>query len=406
MATLDMTAFDAVLKDHYTPEKVRELSAYNNPLFAMIRKKKAGGKKYIQPVEFQKPGGGSATFSTAKTNQTVSKYEDFQLTRKKRYQLVTIDNETIEASADNPDAFLSAFDEFDRGFKGFGEVVNSQIYRTGGGSIGRIASSTTLTGPTIVLTDPADAFNFYIGQKVVLSDADGTGTIRDSSDTLEVTDIDRENGEITVAENINTVSGAAANDFIFTEGDHGACISGLASWLPTDRSGLGTTFFSVDRSQDEERLAGIYMDGTGMALDEVLIKLVARIGKHGGQPNWLLMNPETLSDMMLLWNSKGVVMQPVKTELTPTIGFKGFEVNVGGQDVTIYKDRSCPSSRVYALQSDTWTLWHTGPMPGFLNEKAGSILRVVEDADSYETRIGAYMQLGCSAPGWNGVAAI
>lgn len=400
------TDHDAVLKDYYTPERVNELSYYENPFYGMVKKRKQGGRKYIQPVEIQRPGGGSASFAKAKANQTKSKFEDFQLTRVKTYQLATVENEIIEASADDESAFLPAFDEFNRAFSACGDKIAKQMFRTKGGSIGKIGATTTLGGAVIVLDDPADAFNFYIDQLITLSATDGTGTERDTADTLAVTAIDRESGEITVAENISTVSGAALGDFIFTDGDYGACYSGLADWLPTDRTVLGTSFYGVTRSIDEDRLGGIYRDSTGEGIDEALIKLVATVAKHGGKTDCVMMNPELASDLQLIWNGKRTI-QEVETKVTPTIGFSGFRVNVaGGRTVTIYGDRNCPSNRIYALQMNTWTLWHAGSCPGFLMQRYGSILRPVETADDWESRIGAYLNLGCSAPGWNGVAKV
>jgi hypothetical protein len=400
------TDHDAVLKDYYTTERVNELSYYENPFFGMVKKRKQGGRKYVQPVEIQRPGGGSGSFAKSKANQTRSKFEDFNLTRVKTYQLATVENEIIEASADDESAFLPAFDEFNRAFSACGDKIAKQMFRTKGGNIGVIGATTNVATAVIVLADPADAFNFYIDQLVTLSATDGTGTELDSGDTLAVTAIDRESGEITVAENINTVSGAAVGNFIFTDGDYGTCYSGLADWLPVDRSVLGTAFYGVTRSIDEDRLGGIYRDSTGEGIDEALIKLVATVSKHGGKTDCVMMNPELASDLQLLWNGKRTITE-VETRVTPTIGFAGFKVNIaGGRTVTIYGDRNCPSNRIYALQMNTWTLWHAGDCPGFLMKRYGSILRPVENADDWESRIGAYLNMGCSAPGWNGVAKV
>src|SRR5689334_16942224 len=95
------TDFDGMLKDQYTPEKVRELSYYENPLLGMMRKKRRGGRRYVQPVMFGHPGGASASFSNAKTNQYGSKYNDFNITRAKQFQLITLDNELYLSAMDD-----------------------------------------------------------------------------------------------------------------------------------------------------------------------------------------------------------------------------------------------------------------------------------------------------------------
>src|SRR5689334_15831638 len=121
------TDFDAMLKDQYTTEKVHELTYYENPALGMTKKKRRGGRRYIQPVMFGHPGGASASFSKAKTNQFGSKYEDFQITRAKQFQLVTLDNELYLSAQDDLDAFEPAFDEFDKGFRGLAQKINRRL---------------------------------------------------------------------------------------------------------------------------------------------------------------------------------------------------------------------------------------------------------------------------------------
>jgi hypothetical protein len=53
------------------------------------------------------------------------------------------------------------------------------------------------------------------------------------------------------------------------------------------------------------------------------------------------------------------------------------------------------------LQLDTWTMFSAGPAPNFLQKRAGSIIKVSENADGYEARIGEYYNYSCKAPGWN-----
>lgn len=404
------TDHDAVLKDWYTDERIQDLSAYHNPFFGMVKKEMQGGRKYVQPIDIQLPGGGSASYAKSRTNQTKSLWEAFELTRVTQYQLATVGNHVIRATQNDRAAFLPAFKEFDRAFRACGDKIARQMFRTTGGSIGRISTSTTLAGADIVLTDPADAFNFYVGQLLTSDTVDGGGTETDSGDTLAVTAVDVENGIITVAENIDTVSGIAHGDYLFTDGDYGACMAGLASWLPVDRSVLSTPFYGVTRSTHEDKLGGIYLDASAMQIDEAIIKLVAKVHKHGGMVDRVLGNPETLSDLQLLWNGKRQ-MTDVEARVSPVVGYPGFKVNVpGGGAVEFYSDRNCPSNRLYALQMDTWTLYHAGECPGFLLKGLGSaysgILLPVADADDWESRIGGYFNLGCSAPGFNGVAKL
>src|SRR5690242_4848568 len=114
MAALDLTAYDPMLKDHYAPGEVANLAFQNNVALGLLRKsnkKLVGGRKWVQPIQYALPGGGSSTFATAiAAANNVSSYEAFEVTRAKHYRLGKVDNETIEATATGDvDAFEPAF---------------------------------------------------------------------------------------------------------------------------------------------------------------------------------------------------------------------------------------------------------------------------------------------------------
>ena len=400
---LDISRFTPVLKTHYVSQRVADLADIGHPFLSMVRKNpQAGGDAIKQPVKFVHPGGGAASFAKAQNNKTASDFRAFSLTRKKVYQLAEIDGETIEASIGDRNAFLRAMEEIDWAFQRAGDTLEWQLYRKAGGAIGRIESGTSLAAAVISLDDHADAFNFQVGMKVAFSSANGGGTLRDSGATLTVTAIDRENGEVTVGANLNTISAIADTDFIFRDGDYDLCMSGLDDWIPSDRSGLGSAFFGVTRSTDEDRLAGIYRQANGEPLDETVQKLTASIVKHGGRPDCVLMNPETASDLQLQLGTK-VTIESTQVKGRASYPFPAYEIMSAGRRLKIVSDSFAPSNKFWILQMDTWTLHSAGSAPMFLN-RDGQTLRASSTADSYEARIGCYVQLGCNAPSWNGVA--
>jgi hypothetical protein len=349
------------------------------------------------------------------TNGTASVYEDFLIPRKKQYQKVEVDHELLFATQNPRESFRKAMDEFDRGLRGLGEKIGRRLYRTQGGNLGKMANSTAAT-TVITLADKASAFNFHKGQTLVFSDTDGTGSLRDSGDTTTVVSVDIENAQVTCADTLSVkINAIATTDYVFSQGDYNACLAGLEDWLPVDdrSSKLAATFNSVTRSDAPDYLGGIYMDGTAMGgLDEVIIKLVGKLGKYGAQTSHVFANSESLSDLELLSNRRMRIVSEINTKIMGEggevlVGFSGYRAVVAGRTVKIYADRNCPSTRLYALQLDTWTLWHTGELVNWLGEAyTGSKLRMSDAADSAEARLGSYQNLGCSAPGWNGVAKI
>ena len=407
---------DAFLHEVYTEDKIYEQSFGDNALFAFVEKTQqvtAGGRRYIQPVEFSNPSGASADYTSAMTDNTSSQYEDFFIPRKKQYQRVQVDHELLFATQKKSDAFIEALGEFDRGFKSLGEKIGRRLYRTQGGSLGQLALSSTNT-TTGVFADNASLFNLSLNQVLQFSTTDGTGSLLDGGDTTTVTAIDHEGGTFTVADNFGVkIAGITTTSFVFQRGDYNACLAGLEDWLPvTNRATqLAASFNSVTRTPAPVYLGGVFVDGRNFAgLDEVFIKSTAKAGKYGGKTSHVFANTESLADLELISNSKIRILQELNTTIRNAdgdiiVGFNGYKVLCGGRPVKVYADRNCPSVRIYGLQLDTWTLWHTGKLINWLGEDyTGNKMQPSQNDDAAESRLGGYMNVGCSAPGYNWVA--
>jgi hypothetical protein len=410
---------DAALKDVFVPDRVAEMSYGDNPMYAMLDKMRgtmAGGRRYVQPIEFSNPGGASASYVDAMSNNTTSLYTDFLIDRKKQYQRVQVDHELLFATERKSDAFVRAIDEFDRGLRSLGEKIGRRCYRTMGGSLGKLSLASTTT-TTLSFTDNAAVFNAHMGQVLQFAAADGTGSLRDSGDTVTVIGIDHEAGTLTIDVDLATkISGVQVGDYAFPKGDFGVCIAGLADWMPIDNRAarLAASYFSTTRSVSPVYLGGVTMDGTSFGgLDEVFIKLVGKVGKYNGKTSHIFANTESLTDLELLSNSKMKIMAEIemqmKSETTGDVivGFSGYRVMIGGRTVRVFPDRNCPSNVVHALQMDTWKLWHTGEMVNWLGEDyTGHKMQPSQNDDAAEARLGGYQNLGCKAPGWNGSSKI
>lgn len=398
-----------MLKEHYSDD-VREGLANNLkcPAHGMIKEKKnVGGKFLVQPLEFDTGGGGSSGFTEALANDVASNFDDFEVTRMPNYQFAHIDNETMEASMGNINAFKPAMEEVGRKFKAAGMVDARGLFGTKGNKIGQIASTTVLASTQLELTSWTDAIKFHIGDQIVLSATNGGGTVK-AGTPLVVQKVDLRNGYITVDQNISTaIATAALLDFVFREGDYDMGMSGFADWIPDDRTTLATPFFGVDRSQWEERMAGMYIDGTGAPYDEVLIELASLVAFNGGNPNVAFMNHRTLSQLIISWQSKRRVD---KTEVKGKsgIGFKGFTVTAGSVELTLYADVFCDLTDLYVLDWDTWCKFSAGGSPKFLLRGAGGKSSIEPDpnADRWRCRVGGYRNVSCSDPGSNGRATI
>jgi hypothetical protein len=403
VAAVDLTAWNDALYVHYTTDRLYNLADKMNPtLGQLVKDTKAGGRHLSQGLIYEIGGGGSADLALAISESQASIPEEFiPILRQKIYEVAILDNETIEASAADRDAFAKAIDEIDRKFKAASNRMETKLFRGRGGWIGRSSTATNLASTVINLDDPADAFGFYKGQTIQFATTDGTSGAVLAGGPMTVASVQREAGTVTFTAQIDTtLTGETTTMFLFKNGDFGKGLIGFFDWCPIDRSTLGTAFFGVTRSDDPDRLAGIYFDGRGMPLFDVLIKVVGMLGKHSVQPDFALMNPDTMTDLILSAQGKTIIENTqVPSSRTQTIGYDTFKIRVGANVITLRTSWACPSTKMLVGVWDTWKLRSLGEMPKFLSRTG--LLHQSENADTYQARVGGYGNLFCCAPGYN-----
>ena len=395
--SLDLTSFQPVLKQHYTNDRVENMVYKDNPLLAMLAKyEQFGGENLKLPIKFGIPQGRSATFSTAQANKTNSQYKAFLLTRSKDYSLASIDNETIDASKGNSNAFLeAATTEIDGAIEACTRSLAIDLYGNGSGSRGQVTASST--GTSIQLIDIEDVTNFEVGMELVFSVAEGGGVVK--SGAVTVVGVDRGIGslEVDAMTAIDGGTGVAANDFIFAEGDYDLKIKGLRAWLPDNAPTAGDNFFGVDRSSDKTRLAGIRFDGSALPIEEALVDAAARVAREGGRPDYCFMSYTKFAE---LEKALGAKVQYVDKHINPEIGFRGIKIHGPRGPITVIPDQNCPQDKAFMLSMSYWKLYSLGKCPKILDSDGLKMLRE-SNSDAVEVRVGYYAQLGCRAPGFN-----
>lgn len=421
MSQLDLTAFDPMLKEHYSSFEIARMAMQKNKATGMLAKSQkqtsAGGREWVQPIMTALPGGGSSTFSVAVTNanNNVSAYKNFNVQRKTHYRLAKVDNHAIEATATgDQDAFESAFDEFDNGIEAEGNYINFRFFRTTAGEVGQLDGACNVATPTLVFADQSSMWGLRAGENIVASATLGSA-LRNAGATATIQAISRLTSTITLTGNGTAAIAALANtDWIYLNGDAIAAgggnlaASGLADWVP-DTAPTSTLFYNVDRTTESDYLGGIRISGTdGRSIPNLLVDAVAAVDNIGGDPDVVWMNPTTFGTLAKQLEGKWTISSAVGYDgkKMATIGFAGYRVNLNGHDLTIYTDRCCPVKRIYVLTWATWCMFSAGPAPNFLQKRAGSIIKVSEGSDGYEARIGEYYNFSCKAPGFNCVITL
>ena len=399
--SLDMNSFDAALKEHYTDDRVLDMVYKDNPLFALMPKYESfGGKNLPIPLIYGNPQGRSKTFTNAQTrgNVTTSLVTDFVLTRVKDYSIATIDNETLEASKGDANAFMeAATTEIDGAINSLTRSLAVGQYRDSSAQIGQV--SATPSGQVIIMKSPGDITNIEVGQAVEFFSAKSGGSehnINTANSQTIVAAVDRSAGSFTLSVTQDGGNDIAANDYIFVEGDRGLGISGLEDWVPASAPG-STAFFTVDRSSDTQRLGGIRYDGSADPIEEALIEGASRAAREGAKVDHAFLSYAKYAELEKALGSK---VQYVDLKMSAEVGFRGILINGPRGPIKVIPDQNCQDDVAWMLQMNTWKLYSLGKAVRVIDTDGLSMLRQAS-ADGVEVRYGFYGNVGCRGPGFN-----
>lgn len=404
MAALSADDVLAVLKEIYPTGKVpRELFYKNAPLLALLPKDEdAYGEHVKVPLLYGHPQGRSATFAQARANVTGSKYAAFEVDTKDDYAVAQITGRAIDKGKKDRGSFIRTFKgELNGSQRQLKRSLVHALYRNGGGAIGRVGSYTA-TELTFTLSDVRDAVFFEVGMELKADTTDGTsGTVHAGSATI--TAINRETGVITTDSAWDTqITGFAANDYLFVDGDFGAKLHGFEAWVPASAPGA-TTFNGVNRSVDTTRLGGVRFDGSASQIEESLIDGTELVVREGGEPDVIIVHTKTFANLAKAQGSK--VVFGFKEAYDAKIGFKTIKLPASHGEIEVIADPNCQGDVAWVIQLDTWTLYSMGAVPRLIGDDGMPYLRQ-HDSDGVEIRSVYRANLGCGAPGWNGRIAL
>lgn len=394
-----LTSFDAALKQHYTSDRVENMVYADNPFLGLVPKMEDfGGRNLPIPTIWGNPQNRSATFASGQALTSTTGIDAFLLTRVKDYSFGQIDNETLEASKGDANAFMeAATTEVDGAINTLSRSLAVDNYRAGWGDRGIIGS---ITSNVITLATADDVTNFEKNMSVVFSSSQNAAVLRASGATVLVTAVDRSAGTVTIA---STPAATVAGDYIFALGDRqdsasptALKMSGLEAWVPAS-SPSATTFFGVNRTSDVTRLAGQRYSGVGVPIEEALIEGAAVVGREGGKLDHYFMNFAKYSS---LEKSLGSKVQYVDAHANAEIAFRGIQINGPKGVINVMPDQNCPSARIFGVALKYWKLYSLGKAVRVIDTDGLQMLRQAT-SDGVEVRYGFYGNLGCRAPGYN-----
>ena len=398
------TAVSEALKEHYKPERIKEMVYKNNPLLALMPKyTKFGGENMPIPILHANPQRRSATFANGQANTSTSALKQFLLTRVSDYSFASIAHEAIKASEGNADAFIRyATMEIDGAIHSLKRSLAVAMYRDGSGSRGQVnAEPGTASDMVVTLKETDDVSNFEVGMIVNIHSAlsGGSQRSRDGSNTdFTIDAIDRDAGTLTFTGEAYDSSGTiAADDFVFCKGDRGSMLTGLEGWVPSSTPS-SDVFFSVNRTTDATRLGGNRSDGSAKPIEEALIDGLSKSARNGGTPSHVFMDYASYANLEKALGSK--VQYGALSATDADVGFQTLKLHGPAGTVDVIPDLNCQPNVAWALEIGTWSLNSLGEAPQILDLDGNNMLRIHND-DAYEVRIGFYGNVACNAPGHN-----
>lgn len=399
---IDLTSFDALMKEYYTDNRIADMAFKRRPLMSMIKKRSdITGKVYVHPVMVDDPQGAGRNYQAVKAGRGAASQVDFNVNLVRHYAFAEIDGMALELAKPNRGAFLDiSKTSFDRMFN---KIANDlHIASFGDGTYVRTTVS-AIAGTTVTLADRFDYTQFSVGQKLqgILSTATASG-VPYSGEIYTVVAKDDSLGTI----ELDSVGSLAVGDFLIQLGDsvsqNGLGILGLEAWLPFALS-PSDNFAGVNRNLDRTALAGVAIDAPTLSADlERAIKLAGvELAARGAMPDVALCHP---ADFDILSNTvENTGRRFIKDDIgTLNLGFDAIRIGTAAGAISVVADHQCPRSRAYVLDTNSWELISAGTAPSWLMHDGNKVLRP-GDADSIVGEAKAYSNMVCSAPGHNAV---
>lgn len=383
------------------------------------------------PIIHDGTNGASADFATALANKDGGSSVAFTPTTVEDYSLASITRKVMLETRNDKGARLKAIDlAFKLALYAVGRSISHAYYRDGEGVLGQISATSNVGTATITLTDKTDIVHIRKGMKLQASAAVG-GTLKSSGATVTVLAVDRMAGTITATGNWTAgIAAVAAGDYLYRHGDARNNVAGgfkkmrgLGAWLPITDPSPSENFFGVDRSVDRVRLAGSKVDVSDLPFEEALIEAQSQINVESLGVDTMLCNNAVKRLAQKACGSRVVLQRATRNAKDEkgsmaAIGFETIRLEGDKGPIDLIADPDCPAlvpgstSKLlaYFLRQDSWTLYSMLDAPHIFDKDSDQEALRESNADSYEGRTGAYLQLAPTeddaGPGDSGVVQL
>ena len=410
MAANTIANVPLILKELWEDE-VEDYMYQDKPWYAMIPKDTSwSGLKLHVTCKYANGASTSSKFSVAKNKKRAAKFAAMEVETADLFTLWSIDNKLKTLTRDQKGSLVRIVnDATEDAMKKFKRRTTFQLWRNGGGAIAKLATGTT--GTTLKFDNRNDVRNLDIGDPLEFSNDDGRGGAGVLEGVLTVTEIDEDNGEVTVDANISTITGLGVGDYVFHEGDYSDddhVIKGVPAYVCLEEPGSGSepaAIWGMTRTTFPTRLGGHrFTPSANLIVIEAIKEALTKRARREMKTSHIFCSPEIFNEVEMSLEGQ---RRYADTKIG-NVGFTGIKfTRQNGGECELYADADIPlgpsgEELVFFLNKDSWVFHTAEEWPMWLTGDGKKML-VEENSNAIEGRIGGYGNSYTRAAGQNGV---
>lgn len=411
---------DALLRSDL--EEAYENMAFGGQYAALIglfRKKEADGDAMTVPLAYDVSAGMGATAATAYANATTAQRVKFIVTPFKCYQenLIDMSQSIWTKGSENSVADL-AEDEAQKAMDGCKKQFDQALAATGYGEIGTISANSGGGPYTLTLSQRSDILPVVVGATYVTKATPSSASLDTGSFT--VTGKNPSGLLLTVTANGGWTP---TNTHVFgVQGTMSASASpsqwpGIPGWIPPAASrpiSQSDSFFQVNRSADEEKLAGSYLDGSGAnatvgtlgILEGVNTLAYAIADVPGANPDTVVMSFANKGKIVAQLQTQGRYREDDTKGADIDVFYRTVKIIGPTGDMDIVGSSNWASNLVAVLDRSSWYVGAPENQPFKPLGVDGLPFQNVPGTDQAVCAYRASAFVYCTAPGWNGMLTV
>lgn len=401
-----------LIRNLWPREAIVEQIYKASPLLGMIKKDTGFGEKIRYVSVGTSPPQGLGTFAEAKQNKTASTAEEFQVQLASYYGNFSIAGDIFRRYKFTGNKALLK-DPLERESKGLMKQArndfSSFVHGGGGGSLGRIKSTSTLASQTITLDAGADRRRIVKGMTLWAATTDGTsGSALTGAVTVASVGGTATAPTVTINEATwsGAISGLTTTSYLFRAGCFGnsSVFYGLDAWLPS-HSGSPSSFLSVTRTNAPDQLAGQCLTATTKSPRQRIMQAAQLNADSGGSDGRLVyvMNTSNWTDLYFELSSANM-LQMTKAPSAPVgsikvgVDYEAIKMRGPGGDIEVVADPFAPTGVERLLNLDTFQMASCGDWFHWDDDATPDGPMLEDAADAREVRAVGDHQLICNDP--------